>query len=157
MLFFIRVLGLITCLSVISTVAVYGHTGTIDGVVVDPQGANLVGVTVTAASPALNESVVASTDSSGGFQLGALPSGTYSLLVSLDGFDSQRLDGITLDNATITLDITLGLAPFAEQVRVVGVTPLLGSAIRALAYRPQSPSSTATKSNHVLHHRSLNS
>ena len=153
MLFFVRVLGLTTCLSVISTVAVYGQTGTIDGVVVDPQGANLIGVTVTAASPALNESVVASTDSSGVFQLGALPSGTYSLLVSLDGFDSQRLDGITLDNDTITLDITLGLAPFAEQVRVVGVTPLLGSAIP----RTRVPAAVSVINSNEIESRSSSS
>ena len=88
--------GLITTFFVISVASVSGQTGTIDGAVVDPQGANLNGVTVTAASPALNEPVVAITDSSGVFQLDALPSGTYSVLVSLDGSDSQRHDGITL-------------------------------------------------------------
>ena len=96
---------------------------------VDPQGSNLIGVTVTASSPALNEPVVAVTDVSGAFRVGSLPPGTYSVLISLDGFDPQRLDGIRLDNDTITVDVTLGLAPFTEQVRVVGVTPLLGSAI----------------------------
>ena len=124
-----KILGFTACLSVLSTIAAYGQTGAIDGVVVDPQGGNLIGVTVTASSPALNEPVVAVTDVSGVFRLGSLPSGTYSVLISLDGFDPQRLDGIRLDNDTLSVDVTLGLAPFAEQVRVVGVTPLLGSAI----------------------------
>ena len=124
-----KILGFTACLSVLSTIAAYGQTGAIDGVVVDPQGSNLIGVTVTASSPALNEPVVAVTDVSGAFRVGSLPPGTYSVLISLDGFDPQRLDGIRLDNDTITVDVTLGLAPFAEQVRVVGVTPLLGSAI----------------------------
>ena len=124
-----KILGFTACLSVISTITAYGQTGAIDGVVVDPQGGNLVGVTVTASSPALNEPIVAVTDVSGAFRLDSLPSGTYSVLVSLDGFDPRRLDGIRLDNDIITVDVTLGLAPFAEQVRVVGVTPLLGSAI----------------------------
>ncbi|MFP6571605.1 MAG: TonB-dependent receptor [Vicinamibacterales bacterium] len=124
-----KIIGFTACLSVLSTIAAYGQTGAIDGVVVDPQGSNLIGVTVTASSPALNEPVVAVTDVSGAFRVGSLPPGTYSVLISLDGFDPQRLDGIRLDNDTITVDVTLGLAPFAEQVRVVGVTPLLGSAI----------------------------
>ena len=145
--------GLITTFFVISVASVSGQTGTIDGAVVDPQGANLNGVTVTAASPALNEPVVAITDSSGVFQLDALPSGTYSVLVSLDGFDSQRLDGITLDNDTITLDITLGLAPFAEQVRVVGVTPLLGSAIP----RTRVPAAVSVINSNEIESRSSSS
>jgi len=124
-----KIIGFTACLSVLSTIAAYGQTGAIDGVVVDPQGSNLIGVTVTASSPALNEPVVAVTDVSGAFRVGSLPPGTYSVLISLDGFDPQRLDGIRLDNDTTTVDVTLGLAPFAEQVRVVGVTPLLGSAI----------------------------
>ena len=151
--FFIRTLILITCLSAISTVAVYGQTGTIDGVVVDPQGGNLIGVTVTASSPALSDPVVAVTDSSGAFQLDSLPSGTYSVLISLGGFDSQRLDGITLDNDTITLDITLGLAPFAEQVRVVGVTPLLGSAIP----RTRVPAAVSVINSNEIESRSSSS
>ncbi|GIS97980.1 MAG: hypothetical protein CM1200mP25_2170 [Acidobacteriota bacterium] len=46
----------------------------------------------------------------------------------LGGFDSQRLDGIT-STMTRSARHNARLAPFAEQVRVVGVTPLLGSAI----------------------------
>src|SRR5213594_4733547 len=69
----------------------------ITGVVKDPSGAVLPGVTVEASSPALIEkarSVV--TDGSGQYRIVTLPPGVYSVTFTLAGFSTVRREGIEL-------------------------------------------------------------
>src|SRR6266550_4570725 len=67
------------------------------GVVKDTTGAVLPGVTVEASSPALIERVrVATTDSSGVYRIVDLRPGVYSIVFSLPGFNSVRMENFEL-------------------------------------------------------------
>src|ERR1700737_2974111 len=81
----------------------------ITGVVKDPSGAVLPGVTVEVSSNALIEGArSASTDSSGQYRIVDLRPGTYVVAFSLAGFDTIRNEGIQLPSdftATINADM----------------------------------------------------
>ncbi len=122
-------MGVGVSLWMLSAVAVQAQSGGIEGQVTDAQGGSLVGVTVSATSSSVTAPQVAITDTSGRYVISPLPPGTYSVTMTLDGFAPRRFNGVTVGSERASLDVTLGLAPFAEQVRVVGVTPLLGSGV----------------------------
>ena len=64
-------------------------TGTISGRVLDSQGAALPGATVVARSPNLQGSREAVTSGNGDYILSGLPSGPYTITVSLSGFQTH--------------------------------------------------------------------
>ena len=69
----------------------------ITGVVRDPSGAVLPGVTVEASSPALIEKVRSVvTDGSGQYRIIDLRPGTYAVMFTLSGFSTVRREGIEL-------------------------------------------------------------
>ena len=75
--------------------ALYAQQATIAGVVKDASGAVLPGVSVEAASPALTEKVRSVvTDGTGQYRIVSLPPGTYTVTVSLQGFNTVRREGI---------------------------------------------------------------
>ncbi len=84
----------------------------ITGVVRDPSGGVLPGVTVEASSPALIEktrSVV--TDGGGQYRIIDLRPGTYTVSFSLSGFSTVRREGVELTGsfvATIDADLRVG-------------------------------------------------
>ena len=79
----------------------------IAGVVRDTSGAVLPGVTVEAASPVLIEKVrTAVTDGNGRYQLVDLRPGTYSVTVSLAGFNTVKRDGVTLTGSAIVASMS---------------------------------------------------
>ena len=68
------------------------------GVVKDPSGAVLPGVTVEASSPILIEKVRATvTDASGLYRIVDLRPGTYAVTFKLSGFNTVRREGIVLE------------------------------------------------------------
>jgi hypothetical protein len=99
----------------------------IAGVVRDPSGAVLPGVTVEAASPALIEKVrTVVTDGNGQYRLVDLRPGTYTVTFSLQGFSTVRREGIELIgtfNATINADMKVGA--LEETVTVTGESPIV--------------------------------
>ena len=83
-------------------------TGTINGRVLDAQGATIPGASVTVTSPATGFSRSAVTDGEGTYRLSALNVGRYDILVELSGFTSiDRKDVVVNVGQTITLDFTL--------------------------------------------------
>ena len=101
------------------------NTAEIAGVVRDPVGGVLPGVTVTARHPDAGLVVERVTDAAGRFFLPALRIGTWEIRTELPGF-APRTETVVLEiGRTLSLDITLGLAGLTEQVRVSGATPLL--------------------------------
>src|ERR1700694_2101107 len=84
----------------------------ITGVVKDPSGAVLPGVTVEAASPALIErvrSVVS--DGTGQYRIEDLRPGTYTVTFTLTGFSTVKREGIELTGsftASINADLKVG-------------------------------------------------
>jgi len=101
--------------------------GTISGVVKDPSGAVLPGVTVEIASPALIEktrSVV--TDGSGQYAIINLPVGTYEVTFTLGGFSTIKRDGIgVLANFTAQVNAEMKVGAVAETITVTGESPLI--------------------------------
>ena len=101
-------------------------TGTIQGRVVDAQGAVLPGVTVTAASPALLGQQTAVTSETGNYRFPAVPSGTYTLTYELPGFNTVKREGIQITlGFTANVNVELALATLQETVTVTGESPII--------------------------------
>src|SRR5881396_991943 len=99
----------------------------IAGVVRDPSGAVLPGVTVEAASPALIEGTrTAVTDSAGSYRIVDLRPGEYSVTFGLTGFRTVKREGITLPTSfTATVNAELTIGQLEESVTVTGASPLV--------------------------------
>ena len=96
--------------------------GTIAGVVKDPTGAVLPGVTVEAASPALIEkSRTVVTDGEGLYKIIDLRPGSYTVTFTLTGFSTFRRDGIELTAAfTATVNAEMRVGSLEESITVSG-------------------------------------
>lgn len=101
-------------------------TGTIQGRVMDAQGAVLPGVTVTATSPALIQSQTTVTSETGNYRFPAVPPGTYELSFELAGFNSLKRSGVSITlGFTATINVELALATLQETVTVSGASPVI--------------------------------
>jgi hypothetical protein len=107
--------------------------GRLTGIVSDPQGAVLPGVTVTATSPSLIGNQVAVTEVDGRFLFPSLPSGTYTLTFDLSGFRQVKRENIVLTlGRTLTVDMGLEVASLAESVTVTAESPLIDQTTTAV-------------------------
>ena len=99
----------------------------ITGVVRDPSGAVLPGVTVEASSPALIEKVRSVvTDGSGQYRIIDLRPGTYAVVFSLSGFSTVRREGIELTGTFVaTIDVDLRVGSLEETITVTGDSPIV--------------------------------
>jgi hypothetical protein len=101
-------------------------TSKVEGRVLDNTGAPLPGVSVEATSPKMVGKATAVTDGDGSYRLFSLPSGTYEIVFSLQGFKKLiRKDVVVQLSQTITLNATLEQAALEEQVTVIGQSPLI--------------------------------
>jgi iron complex outermembrane receptor protein len=106
------------------------QTVALDGRVTDTQGGLLPGVTVAAETPTLAAPAVVVTDIAGRYEFSELPPGTYIVVFSLDGFQTERREQVVLRAGRPgSVDAELGVARLTERVDVVGITPLLGAEI----------------------------
>jgi hypothetical protein len=101
--------------------------GTLTGTVRDGSGGVLPGVSVEAASPAIQGGVrTVVTDSAGVYRIIELPPGTYSLTFSLPGFSNVKRDGLILSgSAVLTIPIDLRVGAIEETVTVTGESPVV--------------------------------
>ena len=101
-------------------------TGTIQGRVMDAQGAVLPGVTVTATSPALIQPQTTVTSETGNYRFPAVPPGMYEVSYELAGFNSLRRAGVSITlGFTATINVELALATLQETVTVSGASPVI--------------------------------
>jgi hypothetical protein len=119
---FVMLLGILLCRD-----AGAQALGTIAGSAKDASGGALAGVTVEVSSPALIEKVrTATTDSSGLYRIVNLPPGTYTVTLTLSGFQTWRREGIQLSTGfTATIDADLKIGNVQETATVVGESPLV--------------------------------
>jgi hypothetical protein len=120
----------LTCLFLV--LAVVGSTsaqelrGRIEGVVTDNTGGVLPGVTVTNSSPALIQPQVAVTGTDGGYRFPALPTGVYTLVFELSGFQTVRREEIRVGLATtVTINIQMPIAGVEETLTITGESPVV--------------------------------
>ena len=94
-------------------------TGSISGVVTDPSGAVVPGVTVVATSVSTNVQSTAVTDAKGFYNLPTLKVDTYNVTVNQPGFRDYQQTGIKIDaNSALRIDITLQLGTVTNTVSV---------------------------------------
>src|SRR5918993_5833560 len=107
--------------------AVAWAQASIAGVVRDPSGGVLPGVTVEASSAALIEKArTVVTDSGGQYRIVDLRPGDYTVTFTLAGFSTVRREGITLQGTmTATIDTELRVGALEETITVTGATPLV--------------------------------
>ncbi len=105
----------------------------IAGVVRDASGAAMPGVTIEAASPVLIEKVrIATSDGNGGYRIGDLRPGLYTVTFTLPGFSTFRRDGFELaGDFTATLNAQLKIGALEETVTVTGASPVVDVASAA--------------------------
>ncbi len=102
-------------------------TGSIRGTVKDPTGAVIPGATVTATSPSLVRPIEVTTDDSGVYFFGRLPSGIYSITAAQSGFSTVKKDDVNVQlGRELSLDLGLTAGGVSE---VVDVTATSGDAI----------------------------
>jgi len=97
------------------------------GVVRDPSGAVLPGVTVEASSSVLIEKVRAVvTDNSGQYRIVDLRPGTYTLTFTLPGFNTVARTGIEVSGSgTVTVNSDMMVGGLEETITVAGETPVV--------------------------------
>ena len=101
-------------------------TGTITGLVIDPQGMAVPGATVTATNTTTGLVRSDTSSNQGLYRLNALPVGVYDLVAELSGFTRLERKGIAVDvSETTDLNLVLRIAQVAETVTVVSETPLV--------------------------------
>jgi len=93
-------------------------TGSIVGVVTDPTGAVVSGVTVTVTDKATNQSITLKTNSAGQYASGALVPGTYAVRVEASGFKATRLTLAVLVDNTSNGNVKLEVGQASETVEV---------------------------------------
>ena len=100
--------------------------GSIQGIVKDSSGAVLPGVTIEARSPSAVGVSTTVTDARGEYRFPALPSGTYEVTGTLQGFAPKKIPDTLLQLGQILkVDVVLQVAALAESVLVTAESPVI--------------------------------
>jgi len=100
--------------------------GRLFGTVTDPDGEPLPGAMVTIQAPEMMGERVAYTGQAGGYRFAAIPPGTYTVTISLQGFNTLVREQVEVPvGVTITLDAALQLASVEETITVTGESPIV--------------------------------
>jgi carboxypeptidase family protein len=130
---FRRFLGLalaLLCMATIGSPPVHAQeiTGNITGIVTDPSGASLPGVTVTATMTSRNLVREVVSAEGGSYTLSFLPIGTYDVTFSLTGFKSFTARAIEVHvNDRLELNAKLDVGAITETVEVSAGNTLIQS------------------------------
>src|SRR4051812_44787147 len=119
--FFMFVVALSLALVATSAFAQTSTTGSIEGMVTDPNGAAIKGATVTATSPNLISSQSASTGDDGRYKILNLAPGQYKITVEAGGFAKYTSNDFSVNlGRTSSADATLQLGTATATVQVTG-------------------------------------
>jgi hypothetical protein len=123
----VRLLGLFAWLLCLATgVAAQETRGSIEGIIKDPSGAVLPGVTVQAKGIDVAGGQTAVTDASGIYRFPALQPGTYEVIGTLQGFQTARAEQVSLSlGQVLKVDLTMQLSTVTETVQVTSESPLI--------------------------------
>ena len=110
-------------------------TAALQGRVIDPTGAVLVGVRVTARNRATNEERTTLTDSDGNYQIVALPAGAYHMEIHASGFQSQIVENLVVEvRRSVVQDFQLQIGDVSEQVVVTSEGQLIERATTSVGH-----------------------
>src|SRR4051794_9680715 len=102
------------------------QTGVISVKAVDDQGAVMPGVSVAITSPVLPRPIEGTTDASGVFQVPGLTPATYTVKLTLQGFQSVvREDVIVRQSQTASVELPMKVGALTEAVTVKGESPIV--------------------------------
>ena len=103
-------------------IAAFAQTerGTITGIVMDSSKAAVPGVSVAVINAGTNSATNVVSSESGTYSATNLPPGTYRIEATLQGFQTSKVEGVTLNaGTTARVDVTLSLGSVSESVLVV--------------------------------------
>src|SRR6202008_2020423 len=109
-----------------SAVFAQAVTGTLLGTVTDSTGAVVSGakVTVTHQDTGFTRTVVS--DAIGEYTVPSIPTGTYTVLVEMDGFKAAALSNVDLGvDQRARIDVKLEVGAMTESVTIEATTPLV--------------------------------
>src|SRR5689334_22105883 len=113
-------------LILIARLAGQSPQATVNGTVVDPQGAFIVAAEVTAVNLQTGVETLAKTNDSGLYSLRFLPVGKYTIKVSHPGFRVHTREGIVLTTGQdLELDIRLEIGAANESVTITANASML--------------------------------
>jgi hypothetical protein len=115
--------GLLLC---VSTLSAQVNTGSINGVITDPNGAAVPGATVTAKQDATGQVYTTESSDAGLYVLPTLAVGSYTVTVEKPGFKKLNRSNLEVRIAArLTVDLTLEVGDVQQSVEVTDQAPLL--------------------------------
>ena len=112
---------LVACVCVVRPLAAQTQTGTVEGKVVDQQGAVLPGVNVTLTGPRGSQTTV--TDAEGSFRFVGVTPATYSLKAELAGFAVESQPEVIVGlGKTVLAEFTMKVSGVSESVEVTAAS-----------------------------------
>src|SRR5215472_5574599 len=116
-----KILAFCILIATAGTVLAQSNTATLNGIVLDPNKAPVVGAKVTAKSVATGQERTAETAADGTFTLTNLAAGKYDITVEAKGFARSVERGLALEVGTAaTANFDLKVAGITEEVVVTG-------------------------------------
>lgn len=124
------ILPLMLIVFLFCSVAALGQsTATFQGTVTDQKGSVVPNATVIVRNQATSVERTAQTDSSGNFQLAALPAGLYSVEVQAQGFKSTSVSDLSIEVArTVNKNFELQVGSLEQKVNITADTPVIETA-----------------------------
>ena len=115
-------LPLIVAFALVSVIAwAQLPTATLNGTVIDPNGALVTGAKVTVTNPSTNDTRQTFTGNDGRYTVPNLPAGSYNVRVEAKGFSTREYKNVYLEvGRAVTLDAPLSVAKVGEVVVVQG-------------------------------------
>ena len=111
-----------------ATAVLAQSSATFQGTVMDPQGAAVPSATVTVKNLATGLQQTATTDSTGGFQISALPPGKYSVEIKHNGFQTLTIASYALEVGGIsTQNYTMKVGELTQTVEISEQAPVITS------------------------------
>ncbi|HEY7543481.1 MAG TPA: carboxypeptidase-like regulatory domain-containing protein, partial [Blastocatellia bacterium] len=122
------------CLVLSSTPAIARQsTGSIQGTVTDQSGALVANVKITIRNQATGLERTTQTDSSGNYQVAALPVGLYRIEARADGFQLQIVNDVALEvSQKVVQNIQLTVGGVTQEVTVTADAPVVESTTMAV-------------------------
>ncbi|HXQ73253.1 MAG TPA: carboxypeptidase-like regulatory domain-containing protein, partial [Pyrinomonadaceae bacterium] len=120
----------ITLLAGAATATSAQSTASIEGLVVDPHGAVVPGVRITASNPAIAVERTTTSDTRGRYTLAALPVGDYVVAATAAGFKKQVIEKLTIEvGRRVTQDFQLEAGDISEQVSIISANDAVDRSI----------------------------